>query len=168
MWAAPEAPPVGERFVDRSDAGGSGAELSLEREAGLAVVLASRSVMAVYRRILQPLGLTHSQYLVLVSLWQHGPLSVKELGRLLHLDSATLSPLIKRLETAGLLLRARSMRDERVVVVSLTASGRAMRARAASVPAEVADHLATAGIDVGRLIEVLHGVTTIVDAQEAR
>jgi DNA-binding MarR family transcriptional regulator len=134
--------------------------LTLEDEAGLALVLAGRSVLAVYRRLLEPLGLTHPQYLVMVSLWQYGPLSVRELGQLLHLESATLSPLVKRLENMGLLVRRRSETDERVVVVTVTERGLVLRAKALSVPGAIAGHLRAGGVDMAHLFDVLGGVVT--------
>jgi DNA-binding MarR family transcriptional regulator len=141
---------------------------TLEREVSLALVLAGRSVLAVYRRLLEPLGLTHPQYLVLVSLGQHNALSVKELGRLLQLDSATLSPLLKRLENRGLLVRQRSRHDERIVVVTLTERGLAMREEASAVPQEIASRLAMAGTDVDQLYEALRVVATAIEAEKGR
>lgn len=132
--------------------------LTLDHEVGLALVRASRSVLSVYRRLLEPLGLTHPQYLVMVSLWQHGSQSVTGLGRLLHLDSATLSPLLKRLESMGMLVRRRSASDERMVMVSVTERGLLLRARAVSVPGAIAGHLRAAGVDVAHLFDVLGDV----------
>ena len=85
--------------------------LALEQQVCFALSVAARNVVAVYRPWLEPMGLTHPQYLVMLALWQHGPLSVKALSRLLQLDPGTLSPLIKRLEAAGLLRRNRDPRD---------------------------------------------------------
>ncbi|GAA4606790.1 DNA-binding MarR family transcriptional regulator [Actinoplanes octamycinicus] len=84
---------------------------------------ASRAMTALYRPLLDPHGLTYPQYLVLRVLWHDGPTTVRDLGRTLHLDSGTLSPLLKRLETQGHLTRSRGADDERTVLVSLTASG---------------------------------------------
>ena len=81
--------------------------LALERQVCFALSVAARNVVAVYRPVLEPLGLTHPQYLVMLALWQHGSLSVKDLSGLLQLDPGTLSPLLKRLEAAGLLRRER-------------------------------------------------------------
>lgn len=87
----------------------------------------------VYRKLLKPLNLTYPQYLVMMVLWEDESLSVSEIGERLFLDSATLTPLLKRLESAGLVTRLRSREDERHVVISLTASGRALQARAGKV-----------------------------------
>lgn len=91
----------------------------------------------VYRKLLRELDLTYPQYLVMLVLWERDELTVSEIGGRLFLDSATLTPLLKRLEAAGWLLRARAANDERQVIVSLTPAGRALRAKAVSVPESV-------------------------------
>lgn len=95
---------------------------------------ASRAMTAVYRSLLEEVGLTYPQYLVMLLLWEDEPRLVKELGRTLELDSGTLSPLIKRLETAGLVRRERRATDERAVEVTLTPEGRALQERARHIP----------------------------------
>ena len=82
--------------------------LALDRQVCFALAVASRSVIALYRPLLDPMGLTHPQYLVMLALWEESPLSVKQLSDLLQLDPGTLSPLLKRLEAAGYLTRARA------------------------------------------------------------
>lgn len=94
---------------------------------------ASRAMTAVYRPILEDLGLTYPQYLVMVLLWEEEPRLVKELGRAMDLDSGTLSPLLKRLAAAGLVQRTRSTQDEREVDVTLTEKGWSLEGRARSV-----------------------------------
>src|ERR1700729_265507 len=84
-----------------------GDPLALERQVCFALSIAARSVLSVYRPILEAMGLTHPQYLVMLALWGQSPLSVKEIGTLLQLDSATLSPLLKRLEASGYVTRTR-------------------------------------------------------------
>lgn len=91
----------------------------------------------VYRKLLGALGLTYPQYLVMMVLWEHESLSVSEIGERLFLDSATLTPLLKRLESAGLVTRLRSRDDERHVVISPTAAGKALQAKAGKVQASV-------------------------------
>jgi DNA-binding MarR family transcriptional regulator len=93
----------------------------------------------VYRSLLEPWGLTYPQYLVLVLLWEHDGMSVREVGEQLELDSGTLSPLLRRMEQAGFLRRARSQADERVVIISLTGRGQGLEADLAHVPACIAD-----------------------------
>ena len=95
---------------------------------------ASRAMTAVYRPLLEDIGLTYTQYLVMLLLWEDEPRLVKEIGRVLELDSGTLSPLLKRLEAAGLVRRERRATDEREVEVTLTQEGRALRERARHVP----------------------------------
>jgi DNA-binding MarR family transcriptional regulator len=132
--------------------------LALDRQVCFALAVAARNVIAVYRPVLEPLGLTHPQYLVMLALWQHGPLSVKDLSRLLQLDPGTLSPLLKRLESAGLLRRERDPRDQRNLALALTEKGAALRAQAESIPAGIVERL---GMPVEELVE-LHGVLTRV------
>ena len=112
--------------------------LALDRQICFALYAASRAVTNRYRPLLEPLGLTYPQYLVMLVLWERGAAPVKELGEALQLDSGTLSPLLKRLQAAGLVERRRSTADERQVLVEPTAAGRALRERAASVPARIA------------------------------
>jgi DNA-binding MarR family transcriptional regulator len=100
---------------------------------------ASRAVTAVYRPLLDEVGLTYPQYLVMVVLWQHGDIPVKHLVSVLQLDYGTLSPLIKRLETHGLLTRRRRADDERVVEVALTPEGTALRERTRTIPPAIGD-----------------------------
>lgn len=138
--------------------------LALERQVCFALAIATRSVLAVYRPILEPLGLTHPQYLVMLALWGRAPLSVKELGALLQLDSPTLSPLLKRLEAAGFITRRRRTEDERVLDVDLTDAGRSLRVQAERVPPSVIERL---GMDISRL-EDLHGALTEVIAAARR
>ena len=95
---------------------------------------ASRAMTAVYRPLLEDLGLTYTQYLVMLLLWEGEPRLVKEIGRVLELDSGTLSPLLKRLGAAGLVRRERRAADERAVEVTLTPEGRALKERARHIP----------------------------------
>lgn len=129
--------------------------LALERQVCFALSVASRGVVAVYRPLLEPMGLTHPQYLVMLALWQRAPLSVKELSGLLQLDPGTLSPLLKRLETAGYLRRQRDPGDERALAVTLTESGAALRGRAEKVPAAVVTRLGMSLDELQRLHESL-------------
>ena len=94
----------------------------------------AHAVQSAYAPLLEPLGLTYPQYLVLVSLWGEDDQTVGQLGQALQLESNTLTPLLKRMEAQGLVLRARDSRDERQVRVSLSAAGREMQARAAGIP----------------------------------
>ncbi len=141
----------------------SGDLLALERQVCFALSVAARNVVAVYRPVLEPLGLTHPQYLVMLALWQHGPLSVKELSQLLQLDPGTLSPLLKRLETAGLLRRERDPRDQRNLALALTDAGRALRDRAERIPAGIVERL---GMPVEELMALQSALTRVITASQ--
>ncbi|WP_156758163.1 MarR family winged helix-turn-helix transcriptional regulator [Actinokineospora pegani] len=106
----------------------------LEQQLCFALYSASRAMTTCYRPLLEDLGLTYPQYLVMLALLEREPVSVKDLGATLRLDSGTLSPLLKRMEAAGLVVRARSTADERSVTVALTGAGRALGPRIARVP----------------------------------
>ena len=99
---------------------------------------AARSVTNLYTPWLKPLGLTYTQYIVLLVLWEHDGISVSEIGEKLMLDNGTLSPLLKKMEQAGWVERRRSTEDDRVVIITLTEAGRALRERAKEVPGKVA------------------------------
>lgn len=111
--------------------------MPLDERLCLALYRASRAMTARYRPPLSALGLTYPQYLVMVLLWEEGPSSVGQIGARLDLESSTLSPLLKRLQVMGLIVRARDERDERSVVVSLTEQGAGLEARAAGVAVEM-------------------------------
>ena len=138
--------------------------LALEEQVCFALAVASRSVVAAYRTVLEPLGLTHPQYLTMLALWQHGTLTVKALGDLLHLEPATISPLVKRLEQSGLVTRTRSSSDERSIDVVLTSEGRALRRRAMKVPPTMLERFGMTLDDLHATNKVLH---RIIEAAEA-
>jgi DNA-binding MarR family transcriptional regulator len=120
---------------------------------------ATRAVTGFYRPLLEPLGLTYPQYLVLLVLWEHGESSVKELGQALMLDSGTLSPLLKRLERIGYVARRRAADDERSVLVSLTPRGDELRAEAAAIPTTLATASGLSTKDLAALRTTLVGLT---------
>ncbi|MET7961916.1 MarR family transcriptional regulator [Micromonospora zamorensis] len=137
-------------------------DLLLRRQVCFALYAASRSLTDVYRPILDEFGLTYPQYLVLLVLWERpddAP-TVSELGAELRLDSGTLSPLLKRLEGAGLVVRRRSARDERRVEVGLTEQGRALREQLCDVPLRIA--LAT-GLGIDELVALRDTLTRVTD-----
>jgi len=134
--------------------------LALEHQVCFALSVAARSVVAAYRPLLEPLGLTHPQYLVMLALWQRTPLSVRQLSEMLQLDPGTLSPLLKRLEAIGYLRRERDRADERNLAITLTPSGRALRSRAEQIPPAVIERL---GMPIEEL-EHLHAALTQVIA----
>ncbi|MEV0402174.1 MarR family transcriptional regulator [Actinoallomurus sp. NPDC050550] len=149
--------------MDERDIADIADPLALEHQVCFALSVAARGVVAVYRPLLEPLGLTHPQYLVMLALWQHAPMSVKDLSRLLQLDPGTLSPLLKRLETTGYIRRGRDDRDERVLAVTLTAEGRALRAEAEKIPPAIVERL---GMDIAELMELHQSLTRVIGAAQ--
>ena len=137
--------------------------LALEQQVCFALAVTNRAVLAVYRPLLEPLGLTHPQYLVMLALWQHGPLSVKDLSGLLQLDPGTLSPLLKRLEAAELLRRERDPRDQRNLSLALTDKGRALRAEAEKIPAGIVARL---GMPIEELMSLQSALTQVIGASQ--
>ena len=135
--------------------------LALDRQVCFALAAASRSVIGLYRPVLEPLGLTHPQYLVMLALWERSPRTVRDLGETLLLEPATLSPLLKRLEASGLLTRRRNAVDERTLDVELTTAGRALRDDAEKVPAKIVSRL---GMQVSELERIRDDLTTLISA----
>ncbi|MFD0201206.1 MULTISPECIES: MarR family winged helix-turn-helix transcriptional regulator [Saccharothrix] len=137
--------------------------LALERQVCFALSVASRNVVAVYRPLLERMGLTHPQYLVMLALWGRAPLSVKELSRMLALEPATLSPLLKRLEAIGYVTRSRDAVDERQLAVTLTEEGAALREQALAIPPAV---VAKLGMSLDELRDLHTVLTRVIAATE--
>lgn len=134
--------------------------LQLDDQMCFALYAASRAMTAVYRPLLERLELTYPQYLVMLVLWQRdGRCTVKDIGAALHLDYGTLTPLLKRLQAAGLLERTRGERDERTVQVRLTEAGAALRAEAASIPVEISRCMALSAQETADLRGLLRHLT---------
>ena len=110
---------------------------TIDEQLCVSIYNASRAMNGAYRPLLERIGLTYSQYTVMLVLWETDQIALRDLGRLLHLDSGTLSPLLKRLEKYGFITRRRDDNDERVLRVALTDQGRDLRAQARKVQAEV-------------------------------
>jgi MarR family transcriptional regulator, organic hydroperoxide resistance regulator len=125
--------------------------LLLRDQVCFALYATSLAMNKVYRKLLRELGLTYPQYLVMLVLWEGDGLTVSEVGERLHLDSATLTPLLKRLEASGLVRRERAADDERQVIVSLSGAGRELRQRAEEVPYGV---LCASGCSVEELVSI--------------
>lgn len=123
----------------------------LDQQLCFALYSSSLMMTKLYKPVLAPLGLTYPQYLVMLVLWETDRIAVGALGERLFLDSGTLTPLLKRMETAGLLSRLRDAGDERRVIVTLSAAGRALRRRAESVPVQVAG---ATGCTIGELTQL--------------
>ncbi len=135
--------------------------LALDRQVCFALAVASRSVIALYRPLLDPMGLTHPQYLVMLALWEESPLSVKQLSHLLQLDPGTLSPLLKRLESAGYVTRRRDPRDERALAVELTDAGQSLRTEALKIPPAI---IARLGMTLPELESLHKNLTQVITA----
>ncbi len=138
--------------------------LQLDRQVCFALAVASRSVIGVYRPILEPLGLTHPQYLVMLALWEQSPLRFRDLADSLRLDPATLSPLVKRLESLDLIARQPVADDERTFALVPTAAGQALRERALDVPPAV---IARLGLPLDRLEALRDELTAIIAAVDS-
>jgi DNA-binding MarR family transcriptional regulator len=130
--------------------------LRLENQLCFAVVTAARNVVAIYRPILEPLGLTHPQYLVMLALWERAPRTLNDLAADLAMEPATASPLVKRLEAAGLVARQRSADDERRLDITLTESGARLRERAVDVPHQV---MASVGMSFDQIATLRDGLS---------
>ncbi|WP_405372700.1 MULTISPECIES: MarR family winged helix-turn-helix transcriptional regulator [unclassified Microbacterium] len=125
--------------------------LLLESQLCFAVVTAARNIVSIYRPVLDPLGLTHPQYLVMLALWERAPRSLSEIADALAVESATVSPIIKRLEAQGRVTRRRRADDERVLEITLTEDGAALRDRALTVPGQVLARVGMSQDDAARL-----------------
>lgn len=125
--------------------------LSIDRQLCFALYSASLAMTKLYKPLLEPLGLTYPQYLVMLVLWEQDGVTVGQLGERLALDSGTLTPLLKRLEAAALVQRLRDAADERRVLLQLTAEGRALKAQAQRVPTLIAQ---ASGCSLGEIAEL--------------
>ncbi|WP_410607230.1 MarR family winged helix-turn-helix transcriptional regulator [Amycolatopsis sp. lyj-109] len=140
------------------------ASLRLDDQLCFGLYSASRAVTSLYRVVLEDLDLTYPQYLVMLALWEKDHRLVKELGAELNLDSGTLSPLLKRLQTAGLVVRNRQADDERSVRVSLSDDGRALREKARGIPDVIGTAMSLDDAGVARMRAELDRLTESVNA----
>jgi DNA-binding MarR family transcriptional regulator len=135
--------------------------LALDRQVCFALAATSRSVIGLYRPVLEPLGLTHPQYLVMLSLWERSPRTVRDIADTLYLEPPTLTPLLKRLEAVGYVTRRRNPSNERELAVELTDTGRALRERAERVPEQIVERL---GVPLEVLQDVRDRLTELLAA----
>ncbi|MWV43564.1 MarR family transcriptional regulator [Paenibacillus sp. HJL G12] len=133
-------------------------QLQLENQLCFAVYACSREITKLYQPYLEKLGVTYSQYLVLIVLWEKEQCTVKELGEALFLDSGTLTPLLKRLQAAGLINRERSSQDERKVIISLTEEGILLKDKAVDVPGSMQNEVCLNGDEFNRLLGEFKGL----------
>lgn len=130
--------------------------LLLKNQLCFPLYAAARKIVRLYTPILASLDLTYTQYIALLALWEEDGLTVTELGDRLYLDSGTLTPLLKKMEAQGLVIRARSRRDERIVEVFLTDSGRSLREKALSIPARMVSCINLSAEDATDLHRILN------------
>ena len=142
-------------------------DLLLEHQLCFALSVASRSVVGAYKPVLEKLGLTHPQYLVMLALWEQSPRSVRSLGDALAMEPATLSPMLKRLEAAGFVSRNRAPQDDRSLAVELTDAGRALRREATEVPGIMMGRLDLDRDQVRELNEAMRRLITAAQAVSA-
>jgi MarR family transcriptional regulator, organic hydroperoxide resistance regulator len=139
--------------------------LELEKQVCFALYSATRAVTQLYRPVLDALGLTYPQYLVMLVLWERGPATVKQLGEALELDSGTLSPLLRRLAAHGYVRRERSTSDQRSVLIHVTDAGATLRSRATSVPRRIAGATGMELVELEALRQNLTRLTEAVSTQ---
>jgi MarR family transcriptional regulator, organic hydroperoxide resistance regulator len=138
--------------------------LRLDNQVCFAIYSTAHAFNRVYKPLLDRLGLTYPQYLVMLVLWERDDVAVREIGERLFLDSGTLTPLLKRLETADLIKRTRSTQDERQVLIALTAKGRALQEKARTVPQSI---LAASACSVGELSALKNDLVALRDQLNA-
>lgn len=138
--------------MDRFDA------LKLENQLCFPLYAAAREIVRKYTPFLSAIDLTYTQYIVLMVLWEEKSVSVKRLGERVHLDSGTLTPLLKALEKKGLVCRTRSSEDERVLIVTLTEAGEQLKNEAVSIPEKVAGCINLAPEEAGELYRLLYKI----------
>ncbi len=143
-------------------------DLALEMQLCFPLYAASNLIARLYRPVLRPLGLTYPQYLVMLVLWESSPQSIGGLGEKLHLDSGTLTPLIKRLVAGDLVSRNRDPSDDRRVLVSLTEKGHALRTEAARVPQSLVEGLAITSGELEHLRGEVQNLVRVLTASHAR
>lgn len=134
------------------------APLKLENQLCFPLYAASREIIKRYRPFLDALDLTYTQYITMMPIWEAKRISVKELGKALFLDSGTLTPVLKSLESKGYITRARSSEDERVLLAELTDEGASLRERALSVPAQISSCIRLPEEDALQLYRILHRI----------
>lgn len=142
--------------LDREQGRSDYPQLLLEGQICFPMYAAARKVVCAYTPLLKPLGLTYTQYIVLLALWEHGKEKVGELGKRLYLDCGTLTPLLKKMEENGWISRCRCRQDERVVYVSVTEKGWELREKVREIPGQVGKCITLSEEDAYQLYTLLH------------
>ena len=130
--------------------------LKLENQLCFPLYACAKEVVRRYTPLLEPLGLTYTQYIAMIVMWEHKSISIKDMGKLLYLDSGTLTPMLKKMESAGLICRKRSEDDERIVMVSVTERGEELHNKAADIPSKMAGCLTIGSDEAMQLYTLLH------------
>lgn len=130
--------------------------LKLENQLCFPLYACAKEIVRRYTPLLEPLGLTYTQYIAMMVMWEHKSISVKDMGKLLFLDSGTLTPMLKKMEKAGWIQRKRSESDERMVILTLTAKGKELHDKAAEIPSKMARCVALENDDALQLYSLLN------------
>lgn len=130
--------------------------LKLDNQLCFSLYVCSKEIIRKYKPLLDPFGLTYTGYIILMALWESDNINVKDLGKRLYLDSGTLTPMLKKLESQGYITRTRSSSDERNVVIQLTESGKALKAEAICIPKAMICNLSLDPQHAGELLNGLH------------
>lgn len=138
-------------------------ELSIESQLCFPLYAASRELIKLYRPLLQELDLTYTQYIAMLVLWEEKSISVRDMGRKLHLDSGTLTPVLKSLEGKALVKRYRCTSDERVLIIEPSPAGEALREKAKNVPKAMAQHMKLSGEERNQLYGLLYKLLDSID-----
>lgn len=139
-----------------------GDPLLLQNQLCFPLYAAAKETVRCYRAFLDPLGLTYTQYIAMMALWEHKKMTISEMGRLLYLDSGTLTPMLKKMEQAGLVMRTRSATDERNVEITLTDAGWELREKAMHVPSGMAQFV---NLEPGEVIQLYHLLYKLLDQE---
>ncbi|MBQ3207802.1 MAG: MarR family transcriptional regulator [Bacteroidales bacterium] len=131
-------------------------KLKLENQLCFPLYACAKEIVRRYTPLLEPLGLTYTQYIAMMVMWEHKSISVRDMGKLLFLDSGTLTPMLKKMEKAGWISRKRSEEDERMVMVSITAEGEKLHDRAEAIPSKMAGCVALEGDEALQIYTLLH------------
>lgn len=130
--------------------------LKLENQLCFPLYACAKEIVRCYTPLLEPLGLTYTQYIAMMVMWEHKSISVRDMGKLLFLDSGTLTPMLKKMEKAGWIQRKRSESDERMVILTLTAKGNELHDKAAEIPSKMARCVALENDDALQLYSLLN------------
>lgn len=140
--------------------------LKLDNQLCFPLYVCSKEIVKKYKPFLDDIGLTYTQYITMMAMWEHGELSVKKLGEYLFLDSGTLTPVLKTLEKKGFLSRKRSLEDERILVVTLSDSGKELREKAVDIPFKMQGCISIDENDAAELYRILHKMMGSINSSD--